>query len=55
MIRRWHDGRYQEAPYAVLIWDLGGNPLVHDGLQHPHLERIEGTQDYLSGTIAVRS
>ncbi|HKT32532.1 MAG TPA: peptidase M61 [Gammaproteobacteria bacterium] len=27
----------------------------HDGLQHPHLERIEAAEDYLNGIIAARS
>ena len=26
----------------------------HDGMQYPHLQRIEGTPDYLSRIIAAR-
>ncbi|MBU6422058.1 MAG: M61 family metallopeptidase [Gammaproteobacteria bacterium] len=49
----------QTAPIELLLknQDEYRNVAVdyHDGLQHPHLERIDGTQDYLSGIIAVRS
>lgn len=48
-----------EAPIVLLLKYQGGYQIVpvgyHDGLQYPHLERIEGAPDYLSQIIAARS
>lgn len=46
------------APIKLLLKYQGGYRTVsvdyHDGLQYPHLERVEGTPDYLSEIIAAR-
>ncbi len=47
-----------KAPIQLLLKYQGGYRTVpvdyHDGLQYPHLVRIEGTPDYLSQIIAAR-
>ncbi len=47
-----------KAPIKLLLKYQGGYRTVpvdyHDGLQYPHLERIEGTPDYLSQIITAR-
>lgn len=47
-----------KAPIRLLLQYQGGYKTVavdyHDGLQYPHLIRIEGTPDYLSQIIAAR-
>ena len=47
-----------KSPIQLLLKYQGGYRTVsvdyHGGLQYPHLERIEGTPDYLSEMIAVR-
>ncbi len=47
-----------KAPIELLLKYQGGFRTVpvdyHDGLQYPHLVRIEGTPDYLSQIIAAR-
>ena len=46
------------APIKLLLKYQGGYRTVsvdyHDGLQYPHLVRVEGTPDYLSEIIAAR-
>lgn len=46
------------APIQLLLSYQGGHKTVavdyHDGLQYPHLVRIDGTPDYLSQIIAPR-
>lgn len=46
------------APIQLLLKYQGGYRTVpvayHDGLKYPHLERVEGTPDYLSEIIAPR-
>ncbi|EIL94328.1 M61 family metallopeptidase [Rhodanobacter spathiphylli] len=47
-----------KAPIQLLLKYQGGYRTVpvdyHDGMQYPHLQRIEGTPDYLSQIIAAR-
>ncbi len=47
-----------KAPINLLLKYQGGYRAVpvdyHDGLQYPHLERIEGAPDYLSQIITAR-
>src|SRR6185437_1725126 len=47
-----------KAPIRLLLKYQGGYRTVpvdyHGGLQYPHLERIEGTPDYLSQIITAR-
>lgn len=47
-----------KAPIQLLLKYQGGYRTVavdyHGGLQYPHLVRVEGTPDYLSGIIAPR-
>jgi predicted metalloprotease with PDZ domain len=47
-----------KTPIQLLLKYQGGYRTVavdyHDGLQYPHLVRIEGTPDYLSQIIAAR-
>jgi predicted metalloprotease with PDZ domain len=47
-----------KAPIQLLLKYQGGYRTVpvdyHDGPQYPHLQRIEGTPDYLSQIIAAR-
>jgi predicted metalloprotease with PDZ domain len=47
-----------KAPIELLLKYQGGFRTVpvdyHDGLQYPHLVRVEGTPDYLSQIIAAR-
>jgi predicted metalloprotease with PDZ domain len=50
--------RDSKSPIKLLLKYQGGYRTVlvdyHDGLQYPHLARIEGTPDYLSEIIAAR-
>jgi hypothetical protein len=47
-----------KTPIQLLMKYQGGVHTVsvdyHDGLQYPHLVRVEGTPDYLSEIIAPR-
>ena len=49
----------QTAPIALLLKNQDEYFTVavdyHDGLQHPHLQRVEAAEDYLSGIIAARN
>jgi predicted metalloprotease with PDZ domain len=48
-----------KSPIQLLLKYQGGYKTVpvdyHDGLQYPHLVRVEGTPDYLSEMIAART
>lgn len=53
------DAKGQAAPIELLLKNQDEYRMLavgyHDGLQHPHLERIAGTPDYLSPIITARS
>jgi len=55
MNRAIQDSKSTPAPITVLVSNTGSletHPIrYHDGLRSPHLERVDGTTDYLSDIL----